>query len=476
MKASSRLGLGCLVLFCLPFCAVGIGTAIGAILAARQADWHKAGFLSIFALAFGGAGFGFIFAGFSSARTAADLESRQEQQPDAPWLWRADWAAGRVLDTNRGAMIGAWLFAGLWNLISFPAAYVAFVQMDREFGPHLLLVLIFPVAGLGLIAWAVVATIRFTKFGTSVLELVSVPTVIGREIAGRITTGAGLVPEHDIIVSLRCVNRITTGSGKSRSTTEHMLWKGDQAIPGAIRSAAGSTIPFVIAIPASCISTDTSDESSLIVWRLEATAAVPGVDYDASFEVPVFRTAESETAPPSVAAAKAVVPIVDASYVPPADSRIRVTQSGSVLDLDFPPARNVGPALGFSVFALIWTGVVIALIVNGEWFIGAIFGAFDVPLMLIILTLWFGRSSVHVEAGTITLRQTILGMGQAKNIPAKEVQEVTTSSGMQVNSKPYYDLQLTTADGKKVTLGSGVSDHREAEWLAGRIRALLLPV
>ena len=131
MKPSSRLGLGCLVLFCLPFCAVGIGSAIGAILAARQADWHKAGFLSIFALAFGGAGFGVLFAGFSGARTSSDLQARQEQQPDAPWLWRADWAAGRVLDANRGHMLGAWVCAGLGNGGPFPGPSFAFVEGRR---------------------------------------------------------------------------------------------------------------------------------------------------------------------------------------------------------------------------------------------------------------------------------------------------------------------------------------------------------
>ncbi len=32
-----------------------------------------------------------------------------------------------------------------------------------------------------------------------------------------------------------------------------------------------------------------------MIWRLVVTADVPGIDYSATFEVPVFRTVESDT-------------------------------------------------------------------------------------------------------------------------------------------------------------------------------------
>lgn len=44
-----------------------------------------------------------------AGRISGALRARH---PDAPWLWREDWASGRVEDSNRGTMVAAWIFAG----------------------------------------------------------------------------------------------------------------------------------------------------------------------------------------------------------------------------------------------------------------------------------------------------------------------------------------------------------------------------
>ena len=96
--ASVRTAVGCAVLFLLPFAAVGVGTAVAAVRAGAMRDWGQAGFLSIFALTFGGVGIGGIVTVLRGRRGAEAALAREARHPEAPWLWREDWAARRITD------------------------------------------------------------------------------------------------------------------------------------------------------------------------------------------------------------------------------------------------------------------------------------------------------------------------------------------------------------------------------------------
>ena len=65
-------------------------------------------------------------------------------------------------------------------------------------------------------------------------------------------------------------------------------------MPGSLWEAGGISIPVAIPIPADARKTDERDAADRVIWRLVLAADEPGIDYSATFEVPVFRTAESE--------------------------------------------------------------------------------------------------------------------------------------------------------------------------------------
>jgi hypothetical protein len=56
---------------------------------------------------------------------------------------------------------------------------------------------------------------------------------------------------------------------------------------------------------------------------------------------------------------------------------------------------------------------------------------------------------------------------------AADVAQVTTSIGMQSGDTVYYDIKAVAKDGRKLTLGSGIPDKGEAEWLAEKIRGAM---
>ena len=92
-------------------------------------------------------------------------------------------------------------------------------------------------------------------------------------------------PENGFVLTLSCVQRIQAG----RSTQEHTLWSAATTISrgAVIPLAEGLRIPFTLTFPADADAKNDPPRGT-ILWRLKATADVPGVDYASEFELPVF--------------------------------------------------------------------------------------------------------------------------------------------------------------------------------------------
>jgi hypothetical protein len=101
-------------------------------------------------------------------------------------MWRPEWASGRILCSTHQTVLVAWVFTAFWNLTSFPLAVLQFPEAWRDEGPVALLVFIFPLIGLILLVWSIRATIRWSKFGRSTLDLQTLPGVIGDKVEGTI--------------------------------------------------------------------------------------------------------------------------------------------------------------------------------------------------------------------------------------------------------------------------------------------------
>ena len=66
-------------------------------------------FFGLFAVTFGGVGLGGIAAVLAGRRR--QQEALVARYPESPWLWRSDWASGRIVDSGRTTMFTAWVFA-----------------------------------------------------------------------------------------------------------------------------------------------------------------------------------------------------------------------------------------------------------------------------------------------------------------------------------------------------------------------------
>ena len=390
------LATGCMFLFATPFAAVGLFTLYQGLsrLSAPESepqDW----LLLVFGLVFGGVGFGLMALTLWGKRVAAEEDKLKRAHPEQPWMWKPEWAAGRIRSSNRGTAIVAWVMALFWNGVSLPVAVLALPEaLERgEYGA--LFVLIFPLIGVGLLVWAMRATIRLRKFGNSTFELNTRPGVVGGRLAGVIQTSLTEPPEGGMTVSLSCVRKYRSG----KNTRQQLLWEEEINVPQLRlgRGPQGFYAPVEFLIPYDCRPHDDSNPRDRITWNLSASAETPGVDFAAQFDVPVFMTAESspdavsELDSPRFASAPEVEP----------PCIERPSPAGGT-EFFFPPAGAKGGAIAATVVAAVFTGALGLLVYfDAGWLFWIIWGLFDLVVVFAALYSWFGTTRVRVENGRI---------------------------------------------------------------------------
>ena len=479
-KSSSQsvnLGAGCIVLFLLPFAGVGVFAATMAVLRAAARNWNEALFFALFAVTFGGVGFGGIVAALAGRRKLKEQAVLQASHPESPWLWRADWASGRIIDSGRATMFAVWVFAALWNLISFPTGYLGVRAAIQEGKPAALFALLFPLVGMGLLVWAVRLTLRYRKYGVSRLELVTIPGLIGRTLTGMVRAPARMQPADGFQVTLTCIRRVTTRSGKNSSTTDSIIWQDERRVmgePSRTPAAMETHIPVAFRLPPDAQPCDDTDSNNRVLWRLQLSASVPGVDYESRFEVPVFRGRGSDQTVLPEEDLIAEAQFTEAEYQQPADSRIVVTANRRGTEVLFPAARNPGAATSLTVFLLLWLGtIVLQVYLRAPMVFPIITGLFGLFILVGVLDLWLGVSRVSVDAGALTWATGYIFPGRERTINVREIADVTAAIGMQAGTTVYYDVAAVRNDGKKIKLGRSLRDKREAEWLALTIKGAI---
>ncbi len=472
MKRSNIFAGVFLGLFALPFCGFGLAAVFAGLQKVAEGD-AKAWVLTAIGAFFALIGFALVAAALKGPRKVEKEQQCEAEHAADPWVLRTDWAQGRVDSKTRTTMVSAWVFAVLWNLISSLPIFF-FTSKEQYFrDPKLLIALLFPAAGLGLLVWAVRETMRWFEFGKTSLQLASVPCVIGRDLQATISARFTHIPDQGVRLKLSCVNIIVSRSGKDETRQEKILWQEDATVPVAqlYSSPTGTTIPVSFHIPLDMPQTDNSDRRNSISWVLEADASVPGVDYKDIFELPVFRTKDTPNRDEPQAQRAFSAPIQ-----PPTAATILVRQREDGTEFYFPAARNKSFAFGVTLFASIFSTVSWAMLHYHVVFIfPLIFGSFSALLIYMTLQMWFGTSTVLIGASSLRVKSGLFGVGTWSEIPFSEMSDIQMAITAQQGGSsgtPYYDIQLVQTSGRKITLGSTVRNKHEAEWLVAEMKQM----
>jgi hypothetical protein len=476
-KAAAGSGnTGCLVLFGVPFALVGIGMGASALLQMSHGSILSQDTVVrlILSVIFSAAGIVLAIRGVAGRRIAQRAQALAAENPDKPWLWREDWARGSAEPDSKSQTLTFGLMGALFLLVSAPV----FLNLRRElFERHnytILVALIFPLAGLFLIGQACLGRMRVRKFGGTFV-MAQVPGVVGGRLSGRIETRFTLPPEDPVDLTLSCVRSYVSGSGNSRSRWENILWQ-DKSSGSPALGAVGSSLAVDFEVPFDSRETDSKNPDDQIFWRLTATRKLPGIDFDVSFQVPVFKTAASDQ---SLTADK--IEEEGAAHLPagpPAGSKIRVRSApeGGV-QFYFGPARNKGMAAGLMVFGLIFlaSGIFFGVAVGRAFsrFIAVIpllaAGGIGVLLLALSSWLWLSTATATIANQELRVRWEFLGLARSRLVGAAEIQKFELYPGMQSGNQVWYDLKVHLQNGRSVTAASGLG-KLEGEWLEAQMK------
>jgi hypothetical protein len=402
------------------------------------------------------------------ARAEAELRARH---PGEPWMWEPGWAEKRIPDASRASAIGFSMFAIFWNAIAFPIAFFAWPEMQSG-NRGALVALLFPLVGIGLLVVAIRAIVRRMRFRESLFVLDTLPARPGSVLRGTVeipVERATFAGATSITITLSCIRRVVTGSGKSRSVSESALWQEVVDVTPASTGMApgGSALPVSIALPPDVPSTETRSANDRTLWRLAVEADMPGIDYASTFELPVFATGEP--------VAVDVRPIArPAASRPPALRSVVERETVDGLVLEFPRFRRNSSAAALFLFGLIFGGSAYFMVSAGApFFFPLIFGLVGALILYAAVEQLFASATIVVRRDGVSATQKLLA-ARTRDYATTAIRDVRMKIGAQQTRTggtptPWYELELLDTTGKPRRIGLPIRNKREAEWLLTRI-------
>lgn len=491
MAQPSKAGAIVLFLFGLPFFAFGAYATFAFFTSAPSVHKNSnpvaaAIFASVFAIIGAGLMFGAVYGYWRLKRDAAVKDAN----PQSPWLWRCDWAEGRALSSRRGTLYGWWVGAVLASMLFVPMAAITVPPMLRSADPKAFFLLGLCLIPAALLAGAVRATIRRQRYGQTYFEFASLPFAPGKRMSGQIHLRLDTAAEHGIKVRLSCTRRIETASGNERSVADVPLWQQEKNVPpGSLMiGPVDTSIPVEFEIPEEAYETNHDVPSDQVLWMLHAHADMPGVNYSADFEIPVFQAA-GKAAGASAASrdadwAAGVRPnfpanarVSDSLAVSaPAHPRVvvSITAQGAT-EFYFPAFRNRRRTLFLLLFTAGWTALVYFLAhSNAPRVFPVVFGLFDLMLVYGCLQGLFGRARIVVGNGKLISQRGTFDTGTGAEIPFSDIESVHVVAGVQ-NSNAWsasYMIHLKTRSGRTLRLADSIANREEARWIVGQIEEI----
>ncbi len=461
-------------------CYVNPGDPSKAVLY-RTFRFELIGFTLVFVLLFGGVGIYLITAAQIGKKRLQEEWERRQQYPDEPWHWEKGPPFNRFTCTTKQKLYKAAFFALFWNVMSAPIWFLVIPTLWEEEEKFKLLVLLFPIVGIGLAVWAARCFIRLKKYGESVFEMTSLPGVIGGPIGGVIYTQVKLRPEDGFRVSLNCIRKTIVNTGKGTSTQERTIWQDTRIISKEIQAndQTRSVIPVLFGIPYDSLETNRENPRKQILWRIQIEAATPGVDYATEFEVPVYKTAQSS---PDFVLDEA--PIAEFEFEPEPETvlddigvRIESLVAGGRRYV-FPMARHKLQAFILTLFVPALSTILYYLFKAESSFVIYIFriviSIFDWVLIYGMFDLWFGKSVIETRSSRLASQSGIFGIGRRREFELEDIQSIKPVAASQMGKQLLYRLGVKTKDGRTYKIGRSLPSLQHAEFLIAEIEKDLL--
>ena len=223
------------------------------------------------------------------------IRQRAAQHPEEPWLWREDWAAGRIrsagtrdarLQIGLGLVCAGVAVAVGLLLASSPSTTTAMIVFTAVLG----------IVGLMVTSFGVRQMRQRARVGTPVLVLEGVPIWIGGRLRGRIEWPTPAAAPNAFIIELRAVPlyRDYELFGDHRSNRTAIFTTSSEISAGLVqRGPDGYSIPLDLEVPKDQPGTGVrvvvgTSHGTQFGWELEVRSKDPDSLIRELFKLPVF--------------------------------------------------------------------------------------------------------------------------------------------------------------------------------------------
>jgi hypothetical protein len=385
-------------------------------------------------------------------------------EDEKPWLKRKDWADGRIVSSSRKAALLLWIFVAFWCGIS--GAISLFIIPPSDHAAFVALIVI----SLALIFFTLNTTLTWRKFNRSTFQMAAVPAALGGALKGEIRVKTKLQPQHGLHLRLNCVRRATTGKANNPQKIEKILWQDEKWLRADLPQTDlnATAVPIFFKLPEN-LPESTATLGDGIHWKLEASAKLCGPNFDATFEIPVFKLPET----PEISDDPTLQFQMSLDEVrKQIRSKIQVNDLPDGKEFIFPAARNPGFLAGATAIWLVWTAVIALLIFkHAPPLLPLVAAAADLLMTIFLANLWFHRSHVTIAASQVKIEAAWFSFKRQRVIKSSDVTNFATEIGAQVGHSPYYDLKIRVRDGQEFTVAKHLGNKPEADWLVRQMTA-----
>lgn len=413
-------------------------------------------------------GAGAVYA-FWMREPASDNGQELSERKDAPWTVRPEWRTRTLVHENDvewsslvGPLIG--------NLFAWPAGggliYLSVSQPDAPL--WLVLIGLITIGAFGVYPlWvATRKVLRQYTFRETRLELDRMPARLGQpfraDLYVPISPDAGSGTSFS--VEMACKRRYTTkapdpSKAAHRTTEERTVtkWVDEIRVEGRSgeRGEGMIEVPISLPLPADQPpSTPEKKKEDRILWTLTVTASIPGVDYKASFEIPVFQPDDPSGTKDPVEPDRepAVGASLDEGPKEAVDEIDTLTESDMIhvegrpeetlrVGIDaggdlkiFGPPLLLGAVLG-----------AVGIAVSPLGWMRFVFAGIAALLLYVGLRQYTYTGEVTVDNGSITVQSGAFGIWKTRTIPCSHLEEADVHAMGGVGSFRNYVLHLETA-------------------------------
>lgn len=376
--------------------------------------------------------------------------------------------------SERSGLKGLIVFALFWNVISFAVAGAVTLDLPKAFAQGkygALAVYLFPLVGVLLIGWVVKAWLHDRRFGKTALLMDPYPGAIGGQVGGAIVIPVAMPSDAVYRICIQCLqSRETRDSKGRRSVSTSLEWQDEMS--GRVEPGSGDVrVRFCFDIP-SDLPEPTPKAKQWYHWKLSVSADVPGVDLDASYELPMEKSNKSCSAPiPGLererqrTRSEQLLKILNADY------------QNDTLYFDFPYGRDKASALilllagaGFSAAGI---AVMIAEASKGGLGVGiALFASVFIlaggAMLVGAAYIPFNKLQIAIDPEAVHIRRFWLGFSLLrKQLAICELTELKMERRSSVNNGKqftvYYRIVVKDNQGKTWTIAESIPGRNLAE-------------